>query len=700
MSAPHLPRAAARARTLALSALTAAVLAACGGGSDDATATAATAQAALAAAAGDRTDGRRAEAARTDAGGTGTVPGETGHAEAAAHALRQALAARSASESSAAALAVDTATAAAQLLDYAEAQLPGYFPTREATQQLAPFAYRHYPDTGIYLGVVLTEGAGYPVQGVYVMGGPFGNAPMAVGQLTDHVTPAPYSLALSTDKALVQQGQSTTVRVTLTRAAGFTGAVQLAVSGLPTGVTASGATIAANATTADIVLSAQAGAPHSLPTTAALTATSTATTPGSLLHKPLSVTVRGAAGSVDTSFGGGVQTTPVGFEDYANAVAVQPDGKVVVAGSSSSNAGTFVTLVRYGRDGGLDSSFGNGGKLVTPVGANNDTALALAVQADGRIVVAGSTAQPGTGQDFLVLRYLADGSLDPAFGSGGKVITAFGNDADRALAVAIQPDGKIVVGGESQSGASASGVDFALARYLPDGTLDPAFGTGGKVVTPISSHAGKDSIYALALPVVDGEQRILAVGGEGNFQAARYRANGQLDAGFGAGGKVTNLFNANIGSARAVVLLPGGQAVLAGSVVNDFAAVQLTAQGTLDPAFGTGGRFVHAVSAGNWDSATALVRQADGKLVLGGWVYTGNSSAGDFAALRLDAGGRLDASFGTGGVAIHPTAAGTKSDIAHGLVLQADPRVSTVRAIQAGEASGSNYDFSVIRLWL
>ena len=685
MSAPFLPRAATRARNLALSTLTAAVLAACGGGSDDTTTAAA--QAAPAAA---------ADAGAAAAPGRASASAAPISAEAAAQSLRQALAARAAGEASAAAQAVDTATAAAQLLDFAEAQLPGFFPTHEATQQLAPFAYRHYPDTGVYLGVVTTEGAGVPLQGVYVMGGPFGNAPVPVGQLTDYIAPAPYTLALSTDKALVQQGQSTTVRVTLARAAGFTGAVQVGLSGLPAGVTASSATIAANATTADIVLSAQAGAPHSLPQTAHLTATAT----GALLHKPLSVTVRGAAGSVDTSFGGGVQTTPVGFEDYANAVAVQPDGKVVVAGSSSNNAGTFVTLVRYGRDGGLDPSFGTGGKLVTPVGANNDTALALAVQADGRIVVVGSTAQAATGQDFLVLRYLADGTLDPSFGAGGKVITSFSNDADRALAVAIQPDGKIVVGGESQSGASTSGVDFALARYLPNGTLDPAFGNGGKVVTAISSNAGKDSIYALALPVVDGEQRILAVGGEGNFQAARYRANGQLDAGFGTGGKVTNLFNANIGAARAVVLLPGGQAVLAGGVANDFAAVQLTAQGTLDGSFGTGGRFIQAVSSTNWDSATALVRQADGKLVLGGWVYTGNSSAGDFAALRIDASGQLDASFGNAGVAINPTAAGTKSDIAHGLVLQADPRVSTVRAIQAGEASGSNYDFSVIRLWL
>lgn len=652
-------------------------LAACGGGDDSATSS----------------DQHMAAAALPAATATEAAP-----AAAAAGLRAQALSTTGRSAVRANALvAVDASAAAQQLLDFAEASLPGYFPTREATLSLPPFAYRYYADTGVYVGVALGDAAPYVSNGVYVLGGAFGDAPLYVGQVTEFITPAPYGLALSTDKALVQQGATTSVRVTLTRMAGFTDAVQLTLSGLPAGVTASSATIAANATTADLVLTAQAGAPHSLPTTATLKATAAG---AQLLQRPLSVTVRGAAGSVDTSFGGGINTTPVGFEDYANAVAVQPDGKVIVAGSSSSSAGTFITLVRYGRDGGLDATFGSGGKLVTPVGADNDAAHAVAVQADGRIVVVGSSSQPGTGDDFVVLRYQADGTLDAGFGNGGKVVTSFSTDSDRALAVAIQDDGKIVVAGETQSGAATTGVDFAIARYLANGTLDAGFGSGGKVTTAIASSSGRDTAYALALPVIDGEQRILAVGGEGNFMAARYRANGSLDNSFGAGGKVSDLFNANIGAAFAVTLLPGGKAVLAGSVLNDFAAVQLSANGTLDASFGDGGRVVHAVSAGNWDSATAVVRQADGKLVLGGWVYTGNSSSGDFAALRLTAGGQLDTGFGSGGVAIHPVASGTKSDIAHGLVLQADPRVSTVRAIQAGEASGSNYDFALIRLWL
>ena len=149
-----------------------------------------------------------------------------------------------------------------------------------------------------------------------------------------------------------------------------------------------------------------------------------------------------------------------------------------------------------------------------------------------------------------------------------------------------------------------------------------------------------------------------------------------------------------------MALLPDGRALLAGGIHNDFAAVQLTAAGTPDAGFGTGGRFVHAVSAGNWDGANAIARQADGQWVLGGWAYSGNSSASDFVALRLSAAGTLDASFGSNGVAIHAVAAGTRNDQPHALVLQADERVPTVRAIQAGEASAGNHDFALIRLWL
>jgi uncharacterized delta-60 repeat protein len=139
--------------------------------------------------------------------------------------------------------------------------------------------------------------------------------------------------------------------------------------------------------------------------------------------------------------------------------------------------------------------------------------------------------------------------------------------------------------------------------------------------------------------------------------------------------------------------------MVAGHIDHRFAAVRLTAAGALDNGFASGGKFTHAL-VDNWNEATAMVRQADGKLILGGWIYTGNSSSGDFAALRLEADGTLDAGFGTGGIVITPTAAGTKNDLGKALLLQADDRVPTVRAIQAGEANGSNHDFVVLRYWL
>ncbi|MBI5256769.1 MAG: hypothetical protein HY855_09730 [Burkholderiales bacterium] len=593
---------------------------------------------------------------------------------------------------------VEPAEAARQLMDFAEARFPGYFPPGAATQSAGDIHYRAYADTGMALGVVVGSGTPYVANGVYVVGGEYGATPLYVGKLSEFITPvADFGLTLSAAKTTVLQGASTTLRATLTRRNGFNGAVQLVLDGLPPGVTSPAATIPAGASSADLVLTAQGSAPHSLPTVARLRAIAGNDT----LHQPLTVTVRGLPGSIDTSHGGGIVTTPVGVgEDYGHAVAVQADGKILVAGASTTSTGTAVSLLRYGRDGGLDTGFGIGGKVVTQVGPRSDVAQAVAVQADGKIVVAGSTDQNGTGLDMLVLRYNANGSLDTSFGNGGKVVSAVGADTDRAFAVAIQADGKIVVAGETQSGAGTTGVDFALLRLLPGGALDNGFGTNGRVVTALKPHAGRDTVYALALPQVAGEQRILAVGGEGDFLAARYTANGSLDAGFGEGGKVVGLFNANIGAARAVVLLPGGQAVLAGGINNDFAAAQLSPGGTLDPSFGTGGRFVQGVVPTNWDAATAIVRLADGSLLLGGWAYAGNSSSGDFAALRLLANGTLDTRFGQGGIVIHPTATGTKSDQAHGLALQADERVPTVRAIQAGEANGSNNDIALIRLWL
>lgn len=596
------------------------------------------------------------------------------------------------------AAAVPAAVAASQLMDYAEAQFPTFFPGPVATVQATPFVYRHYPATGAYLVVVTAAGTPYVEQGVYLLGGAFGEAPVFVGRVSDFIVPVDnrIAMALASSKAVVMQGGSAATAITLTRASGFGAGAQICVDGLPAGVTARPLVVAEGGTTATLVLDAAATAPHSLPTSTTVTLRAA----DAVLTQALDVTVRGAAGSVDTSFGGGVIVTPVGVsEDYANAVAVQADGKVLVAGSTATSQGTQFSVVRHLRDGGLDPSFGQGGKVVLPMGTRgNDGVAALAVQPDGRIVLAGSSDQGASGMDFALLRLLPDGQPDPSFGSGGKLIVDFFGGTDRARALALLPDGRIVVGGEAHSGA-AGGLDFALLQLRTDGTPDPAFGTGGRVVTAIRSGGSSELIRGLALPVVDGEQRILAVGGEGDFMAVRYRADGALDTTFGAGGKVAGLFNASIGSARAVTLLPDGRAVVAGHIGHRFAAVRLTVNGQLDAGFGTAGRFEKSL-VNNWNEATAVALQADGKLVLGGWAYAGVGTSGDFAALRLTANGQLDAGFGDAGVLIRSAAAGTKSDQSDAMVLQADDRVPTVRAILAGEASSSNYDFALMRLWL
>ena len=208
----------------------------------------------------------------------------------------------------------------------------------------------------------------------------------------------------------------------------------------------------------------------------------------------------------------------------AQAVALQPDGKIIAAGSSD---GTFA-LARYTPDSALDSSFGSRGTVTTPFGRGSAYASALALAPDGRIVAAGVA-----GSEFALARYNADGSLDTSFGDGGKVTTGFDPadvTDDRVAEIVLQPDGKIVAAGTIYNG---SNYDFALARYDPDGSLDSGFGAGGTVTTALGPN--HDFASALALQpdgkiVVGGLSEQLS--GDG-FALARYNADGSLDMNFG-----------------------------------------------------------------------------------------------------------------------------------------------------------------------
>lgn len=192
----------------------------------------------------------------------------------------------------------------------------------------------------------------------------------------------------------------------------------------------------------------------------------------------LSAPAGAAPGALDPAFGAGgsVTTNFAGPDETGFATAIQGDGKIVVAGSSIG-AGEQVALARYDTAGVLDPSFGGDGRVVTNFTAGNDFAFAIVIQADGRIVVAGAAG--GSGGRIALARYDPAGALDPTFGGDGKVTTDFSPGQDLANALAVQADGKLVVAGRTDG----SGGRFALARYDTSGALDPTFGGDGRVRT-------------------------------------------------------------------------------------------------------------------------------------------------------------------------------------------------------------------------
>jgi len=326
-------------------------------------------------------------------------------------------------------------------------------------------------------------------------------------------------------------------------------------------------------------------------------------------------------GTLDPTFGaGGVANVPVpGVSAFAAGVAVQPGrgivfgGTVITAVVGENRVLRAFVVARVGFDGAPDPTFGDGGTRTTVIGGD-DQLSAIAVQPDGKIVAAGwasdATDDARETIDFAVVRYDANGTLDPVFGQGGVVTTDLGFGVDQVEALAIQPDGKIVVAGVA---FLRFGGTFAVARYDTNGALDPTFAGTGK----------------------------------------------------------TTIANTQLERARTVVVEPGGRIVLAGAVYLgsfqfDFALARLDPNGTLDTSFGTGGLALTDLG-GPREFAAAIVRQPDGKLLVAG------EADGKFALVRYQATGALDASFGTGGVVLTTIPAGSYAGTgAQAAVLQAD----------------------------
>jgi uncharacterized delta-60 repeat protein len=357
----------------------------------------------------------------------------------------------------------------------------------------------------------------------------------------------------------------------------------------------------------------------------------------------------GGHGRLDPSFGDdGIALTPVHDGGGARAIALQRDGRFVVADCTTTGSNADFEVVRYTRRGGPDRHFGVDGKVTTDFGTDNDHAAGVKLQRDGKIVVAGYAGIESP--RFAVARYRSNGSLDPSFGTNGKVL-----EPGSGFALALQRNGKIVVGGQD-------GDAFALYRLKRDGSLDVRFGTNGEVRT--SFGAGKAEAHGLA---IQQDAKIVAVGqvltpGFGSEWAlARYNPDGSLDSTFGSGGKVLRHKD---GGLEAVVL-QGTHRILA---TGGNALAGFRRNGSLDPGFGRKGGVTPTRVGG-----LAIALQQDGKIVVAG--ARPGEDDNDFALARFKRNGRLDPSFRA------TTNLSDGLDLAYGLVIERDGK-----PVAAGEA--------------
>jgi uncharacterized delta-60 repeat protein len=378
--------------------------------------------------------------------------------------------------------------------------------------------------------------------------------------------------------------------------------------------------------------------------------------------------------------------------DLGKALAIGRDGKIVVAGVSSRR-GFAGAVARYTAGGRLDSGFGAGGRVLTDFGTSSSALNAVAIQADGKIVVAGSSWDPRTRMyRFGLARYTVRGRLDPTFGRRGRVVTPCGTGRNSAYVsqLAIQRDGKLVAAGSCGRTFLDGPVRFVLARYTVRGRLDPSFGRGGKVLTSFGAYSDATAAALAIQPdgklVVAGEDLTDTRGERGYFAVAlaRYKTGGALDPSFGAGGRVVAKISEYGSGARAAVLQADGKIVVAGSAGSvGPVLLRYTADGKLDPSFGARG--VAAVS----QFVNGVALQQDGKFVVGGSVdgAGGRRDSRQPAVSRYTPNGGLDPSFGRGGKAVTDLGAGA---LANAVAVQVNGKI-----VAAG--TRGSIDFALLR---
>ena len=406
----------------------------------------------------------------------------------------------------------------------------------------------------------------------------------------------------------------------------------------------------------------------------------------------------GPEGALDRSFGGGdgIQVTDFdNSDDFGWAVALAENGGAVVAGSSAGN----FAVTRY--LGELDGEFDVDGRQTMDFGGA-DTGRAVVLQPNGAVIVAGDGGAGAA--DFAVARFTRSGAPDTTFGGGdGRVNFTFGagqfGGIERATAAALQADGKIVVAGYTDAGTrgGADPFDIAVARLNPDGSLDTSFSDDGKVTVDFGHD---DRASAL---LIQPEGNIVVAGqwddGSADFAIVRFNPDGELDGTFSGDGRQNIHFGltsgASVDRAAAVALGPGGRIIVVGRTdvdpirLNDFAVAQLTPGGELDTSFSDDGRMT--IDFAGDDRATGVAVRPDGRVVVGGFSDDG---ASDFAVAQIR-GGVLDNTFGrgTGKLELFTNEA---AEFAHGLAIMDDGKI--VMAGESNSHAGTAGNFAVTRI--
>jgi len=370
-------------------------------------------------------------------------------------------------------------------------------------------------------------------------------------------------------------------------------------------------------------------------------------------------------------------------------VTTDDEGRIVVAGYSS-NPQQHMTVARLDASGVLDPEFGDGGVVKLDIGVRARS-HAVAVQPDGAIVVAGFAVLIPSGiEQFITARLLDDGSPDPDFGNEGWVATAFGQRDARALALALQPDGAIVVAGWARNWSNR---DVAVVRYTPTGALDGGFGNGGKATYGVG--IGNDEATAVAL---DGDGRVViagyaADGSTYNLMAGRLTSGGQPDPGFNSTGFVRVSASTGVEQANAVLLQADGKVVIAGrSKLNGnqvFALARVTGAGALDATFGTGG--ITTTAIGELAEVQGIAAVTRGRFVVAGRARLPGGRL-QFVTARYQSNGSIDATFGNSGFVLIPL--GVKNDEAYAVEAGEDGSILLAGTMRVG----NNANFGLARL--